>query len=369
MFSGYMLRILIDARMIEKPRGLGRYVREMLYAIGLQQSKDVEIFVLTPWGSEERVSKLGAFRIVSVRAVPIPLWEQLLVPLLAWKLRADLVHSPCNTTSLWFLRGGRRCLVTIHDLMFFEVRGATLYQRLGNAYRRFVVSRLRASNICLLAVSDATRNAIRSELGQTATVIAEPVNSFVSSGRRAVGSSEKIQSKPYFVHIGGVAAHKNTQLVVDAFNSAGLTDFALIVLGVPRNARVAVRWRSDRVIIPGWISDEEVANYVAGAVAMLFPSLMEGYGLPILEAFALGCPVITSEHAPMSELAGEAAILVNPRSAAMIGDACRRIASDDLLRRGLIEKGLRRVAEFSAERIGSELMAEYRRVANGGRAG
>ena len=358
-----MRRILIDARWIEKPRGLGRYVRELLYAIGRQQLTDLEIFVLTPRGSEERVLKLGAFKIVSVRAVPVPIWEQVFVPFFAWRVRAEVVHSPCNTTSVWFARGTRRCVVTVHDLMFFDVRGATWYQCVGNAYRRFVVSRLRGPNYTLLAVSEATRESIRKRLGCTATVILEPVSNFVSCGTGGTCSSEGGRGRPYFVHVGGLAAHKNTQLVVDAFNASGLSECKLIILGVPRESRVATRWRSESVVIPGWISDREVANYIAGAIAMLFPSLMEGYGLPILEAFALGCPVITSEQAPMSEIAGGAAILVNPRSVAMVTEACRRVARDAVLRRQLVERGLRRASEFSSERIGEELVARYLDVA------
>ena len=115
-----MLKVLIDARWIEKPRGLGRYVREMLYAIAREDFGDAEIIVLTPEGSEEHVSSLGTFKIVTLRAWPVPIWEQFIVPWWAWRLRVDLVHSPCNTTSLMLSKMRVQNLVTIHDLMFFE---------------------------------------------------------------------------------------------------------------------------------------------------------------------------------------------------------------------------------------------------------
>lgn len=354
-----MFRVLFDARLVEKPRGLGRYVRECLNAIGRQNRGRVEIFVLTPRGSEPLVKALGTFNIVSVRAWAIPVWEQIVVPIWASKLKVDVVHSPCNTTPI-FLRTERvRQIVTVHDLMFFKLRGANFYQRFGNAYRRFVVSKFKWLQPEIIAVSNATRDAVRDRLGIEASVIHEPVASFVRGRVAELAASVVDRGYSYFIHIGGLAAHKNTEMVIKAFAMADLPNCVLIVLGVPCDSRMAVNLRSERVIFPGWVSDSEVAQYISGAIAMVFPSLMEGYGLPILEAFSLGCPVITSAVAPMDELSNGAAVLVDPTSVAMIAEAFRRISSDEGLRRRLISDGLERARDFSADEIGLELIEKY----------
>lgn len=355
-----MLRILFDARLIEKPRGLGRYVRECLHAIGRNNLADLTIFVLTPRGSEALVESLGEFVIVPVRAWPVPFWEQFVVPTWAIKLKVNLVHSPCNTTALFWISARVRRVVTVHDLMFFDVRGANLYQRLGNAYRRVIVSGFRRLKPELVVVSNATRDAVRCRLGLDAHVIYEPVASFVSGRSVAAIRLSAVGGSSYFIHIGGLAAHKNTAGVIKAFLLADIPNCKLVILGVPGDSRMATKWRSEKVVIPGWVSDSEVADYISGAIAMVFPSLMEGYGLPILEAFSLGCPVITSSIPPMSELAGGAAILVDPRSLTMMADALNMVASNQELRERLVGDGLRRAAEFSADRIGEELISKYR---------
>ena len=360
-----MLKILIDARLIEKPRGLGRYVRELLFAIGSSHAVAFEIFVLTPNGSESCVAELGEFKVVSSPRFPVPIWEQFVVPWWAWKLRVNLVHSPCNTTALLLARFGVRTVVTIHDLMFFDVQGANLYQKAGNAYRRIVVSRYPRKHLSIVAVSEATRACILAKLGVNASVIQEPVSKFLGN-RGGVGlGARRVGEGPYFIHIGGIAAHKNTQLVINAFNAAALPGFRLVILGVPHTAKMALKWRASNVEIPGWLSDDEVATRIAGALGMIFPSLAEGYGLPILEAFSLGCPVITSAVAPMDELAGGAALLVDPRSPAKVAEAIRRIAADESLRAELIDRGRVRANEFSAERIGAEVLGAYLRAAGG----
>lgn len=363
-----MLKVLIDGRLVEKPRGLGRYVRELLFSIGRQNLSEFDIHVLVPKGSERRVAELGAFRIISLPRWPVPVWEQMLVPWWARRLRVDVVHCPCNTASLLLSWLRVPHLVTIHDLMYFSVRGATWYQRFGNAYRRFIVSRLRSERLRVVAVSSATCENIRDRLGLNATVIHAAVTRFALGAGERKATAGETKGAPYFVHIGGLAGHKNTALVVDAFRAAALPEFRLIVLGVPADTGPAARWRAEGVIVPGWVSDEEVAAYISDATAMIFPSLMEGYGLPILEAFSLGCPVITSAVAPMDELAGDAAILVDPRSKTAVTDACRNVATDASLRAELTTRGHRRATEFSAERIGKQILAEYLRAACAARA-
>ena len=102
-----------------------------------------------------------------------------------------------------------------------------------------------------------------------------------------------------------------------------------------------------RVLFPGYIPDEDKAALLSGALAFVFPSLYEGFGLPVLEAQACGCPVITSATSSLPEVAGDAALLVAPGDTAAIAAGLRRIATDPALRESLIERGFANVRRFS----------------------
>lgn len=358
------MRVLVDCGLIGKPRGLGRYLKELLNALFETATPGIEIFALVPYGCEEIARECGARNIHGAPALAIPLWEQLIVPRFAMKLRADIVHHPCNTKgfALDFLRIPH--VVTLHDLMFFEVRPSSLYQRLGNAYRRFVTRRMFSDRLGLITVSSASRNKIHTMFDRDACVIYEPVALFSKCAEHGSQDCDKIAAVggPYFVHIGGEADHKNSRLVIDAFRAAELPEHKLVILGVPDDGSIARASRGAKVLVPGWVSDRGVASYISGACGMLFPSLMEGYGLPIVEAFALGCPVVTSNFAPMSEVAGDAAILVNPRSSREIADACRSLAGSDTLRARLVGAGRLRLKKFSTENMRSKTLEVYRSV-------
>jgi glycosyltransferase involved in cell wall biosynthesis len=101
------------------------------------------------------------------------------------------------------------------------------------------------------------------------------------------------------------------------------------------------------VLFPGYVAEEDKAALLSSAVAFVFPSLYEGFGLPVLEAQACGCPVITSTTTSLPEVAGDAALLVDPYDTAAIADGMERVASDPDLREALIERGLINTRRFS----------------------
>ena len=101
------------------------------------------------------------------------------------------------------------------------------------------------------------------------------------------------------------------------------------------------------MLFPGYVSDGDKAALLSGALAFVFPSLYEGFGLPVLEAQACGCPVITSTTSSLPEVAGDAALLVNPEDTAAIAGALQRVATEPGLRQALAERGFANVRRFS----------------------
>jgi len=122
---------------------------------------------------------------------------------------------------------------------------------------------------------------------------------------------------------------------------------------------------ADRIVFPGYVPQDDLPALYAGADAFAFPSLYEGFGLPVIEAMACGAPVLTSNLSATAEVAGDAALLVDPASGDAIRDGLRRLLMDADLRAEYAQRGIERAARFSWRRAADETHGVYRRVVNG----
>jgi glycosyltransferase involved in cell wall biosynthesis len=154
---------------------------------------------------------------------------------------------------------------------------------------------------------------------------------------------------PYMLCVGNRKGHKNEHRIVQAFVNARLP-LCLLMTGDPTPSLLAQLnsiSATSRVRFTGRVTDSQLASLYRGAIALVFPSLYEGFGLPVLEAMACGTPVITSNITALPEIAGDAALLVDPNSTDEITRAIVRIFDDHLLRTTLRERGLRRASLFN----------------------
>jgi glycosyltransferase involved in cell wall biosynthesis len=174
--------------------------------------------------------------------------------------------------------------------------------------------------------------------------------------------SDFIRSKSkYFLCVGSLQPHKNLLRVLEAWKQTGLSasGYQLKIIGKQQagfqDLKISPDLLSDSSIeFTGYVSDAELIQLYREATALVYPSIEEGFGLPVVEAFYLGCPVITSSRSCLPEIAGDAACLVDPFSIQEIADAMLQIASDQSLRERLIELGRERQDLFSWERAGRE---------------
>ncbi len=177
----------------------------------------------------------------------------------------------------------------------------------------------------------------------------------------------------YLLYIGTLQPRKNLLRVVEAFaRLAGqpeLADVQLVLAGKKGwsydalFARVSQLGLEGRVIFPGYVPAEDLPALLSGALAFVYPSLYEGFGIPVLEAGACGVPVITSNTSSLPEVAGDAAILVDPHDVDAIADALYRIITDEALRAELARRGLENVKRFSWEKCARETLAVLEQVA------
>jgi glycosyltransferase involved in cell wall biosynthesis len=175
---------------------------------------------------------------------------------------------------------------------------------------------------------------------------------------------------PYVIYVGTLQPRKNLMVLLDAFTSlvGEGRDLHLAIVGKkgwlyePLFARVRELGLEERVHFPGYVPQSDLPALLSGARLFVLPSLYEGFGLPILEAMACGTPVVCSAVASLPEVAGDAAILVNPQDTAQLTQALARVLDDDALRQQLVRKGLDRVAHFSWERCARQTLEVLRTV-------
>lgn len=180
---------------------------------------------------------------------------------------------------------------------------------------------------------------------------------------------------PYILYVGSAAARKNIARLLRAFAQVQPKhpQMHLVVAGVPgwRNSALAPLVDElalgDSLYFTGFINEADLPTLYGAAHLFAFPSLLEGFGLPVLEAMACGTPVITADGSSLREIAGDAALLVDPTRVDEIATALHTLLSDKELAAALQRKGLTHVQEFSWDRVARETVEVYRQVAAGGR--
>jgi glycosyltransferase involved in cell wall biosynthesis len=200
-----------------------------------------------------------------------------------------------------------------------------------------------------------------------------------SSGRSPTEPAERGPAPAYLLYVGTLQPRKNLSRLIEAFaRLAGAPAFAdvqqsdslRLVLAGRRGwlyddlvAQVERLGLAGRVFFPGYVADADLPALYSGALAFVFPSLYEGFGLPVLEAGACGVPVITSNTSSLPEVAGDAALLVDPHDVDAIAEAMYRLVTDEALRQELIRRGIENVKRFSWEKCARETLAVLEEVA------
>jgi O-antigen biosynthesis alpha-1,2-mannosyltransferase len=235
----------------------------------------------------------------------------------------------------------------IHDLshIFGEKNSNVLKRAYYASVTRPAARRARS----ILTVSEFSRRSI-CEWAQIDETKVINVGNGVSEAFTSVGPHFNSLGRPYFLQI-GCQPHKNFERVLRAFAASGLTrDFIFVSTGNPAphlREVIATLRLEDCVSFVGVIPEEELAALYRGATALIFVSLHEGFGLPIVEAMACGTPVVTASVTSMPEVAGDAAILVDPYDIEAIRESLTRLASDTRLRESLRARGLERAKLYS----------------------
>lgn len=325
------MRVGIDARKL-RDFGIGTYIRGLLRGLvelNVELNRGDEYVAFAPAGAE---LPAGVEHLV-VDAPHYSIRELFVVGRAADRARLDVFHAPHYVVPFTNVP----VVVTIHDLIHLH---QPVRNPFAKVYARAMLKRAVHKARCVLTVSNAVKVQLEEELGARNVRV---TSNGVEMGRppRASGSTGD-----YFLYVGNDKPHKNVGTLVEAAKRANVR---LVLAGA------SFKEYGGR----GFVSDDELSELYASALALVMPSDEEGFGLPAAEAMAHGTAVITSRAPALLELTGDAALHVDARDADALAEAMRRVANDASLRAQLGAKGIERAREFTWKRCAEETRKAY----------
>lgn len=385
------MAIIIDASPLQtehKYRGIGYYVRNLLMHL---DGAPYTLLTLPPRGTEENlllqnITQRG-FRLAPYWRPRWPryrfqwIWGQIFLPIGLFHNRLSLFHATdFNSLPFWY---GGHTVATVYDLIPLKTGFSdhTPDQKLGFSLYLHALRRTKH----LIAISEATKRDIIEILqvpAERVTVIPlacdrkrfRPPDNYINV--HEVLKFYNLLNRPYFFYVGSVERHKNVDLLLSAFKETRRTSPVAVDLIIGGKwSQKNILWFEERKkqlgLGPearwiGFVPDEQLPSLYAGARAFIFPSSMEGFGLPVLEAMSCGTPVITTKISPLTEVAGNAALLITPGSLSSLVVAMRRLLEDSSLRWKLSQLSIQQASRFSWERTAYLTEQVYKRVLSGG---
>ncbi len=373
------MKVAIDAHMVgERETGNETYtlnlVRALLALPGeVTDPLSFSLYTTHPAHLHAQLPPADRGRVRQIRPAAAPLRIPFGMPAATRRDRIDLLHVTYVAPPL----GACPFVVTVHDIsytrypQFFSPRDRWMLSTLVPLTMRRAARVITVSNHARQEIIDRygiapARVAVTYEAaaGQFAEVH-DPVQLAEVRARYGVPATGR-----YLLALGNLQPRKNMGRLVEAFarlrSRAEITDVHLVIAGKAlwRESEVYAAVQrvqlTGRVHFVGYVADEDLPALYSGALAFVYPSLYEGFGLPPLEAMACGTPVVCTNVASLPEVVGDAARLITPTDVDDLAQALHAIATDDGLRATLIDQGHRRVAQFSWQRCAEETLAVYR---------
>lgn len=338
----------------KKPAGLERVLIEQLRAFDNNKDKEIEYVIYTSSQSDlDQVLKMEKINLSVVKIGGGKLWKEFG---LFFAPKADKYFFNGPLVPLFFKP--KEYYVLVYDFAYRYFSDNSIKQKIKNKFTDFISALAFRRAKKIIAISNATGE----EIFRLFKVDNKKIIT-IHLGWTAINKLEQklVEGLPekYFMFIGTLKERKNVLSVVQAFanfKEKNPIPIKLVIVGKRNNNSpyiqkinnfIKEKKLEEQVFFTGHTTDEQVAYIYAHANALIFPSLLEGFGMPPLEAMSFGVPVVTSSTSSLGEVAGNAAILVDPNNTIQIAEAMGRITQDDGLRRDLITNGFERIKFFS----------------------
>jgi glycosyltransferase involved in cell wall biosynthesis len=339
-----------------------------------------EYCVFVQPGPDECLQSSGNIKIIKLEGASYPIWEQFALPNAARKSRCDLLHCTSNTGPLW---GSVPVLLTLHDIFYLESlslvqKGFTNYQKFGNMYRRSIVPSVvkKSRKIVTVSLSEKIRISkffkiyddrlavIHNGVGTHFTPVTDSAT--LKKTKTTYGLPEK-----FILLLGNTDPKKNTEGAVVAYSKflqLGDSSVSLVIADFSEShlTEILVKQKLSpirpKIICLDYIHNPDLPAIYSLSSLFLYPSFWESFGIPILEAMSCGTPVITSNVYAMPEIAGDAALLIDPGDPDEIAMAIFRLMNEQDLNKQMIEKGKRQITKFSWKKMAQEYLETYSEI-------
>lgn len=375
------MRICIEAQRLFRNHKHGMEIVALETIRALQEIDKVNEYHIITAEDEDTTSLVSENNFI-VHRLPAgfyPKWEQLSLPSFVKKLNPDLLHCTANTAPL-FYKG--KMLVTIHDLIFMDKTDSqgSAYQKFGNYYRKLIVPKVAKKATKIATVSKFSKQEIVQRLGideDKVRVIYNGVSEIFQlitneTLKQNIAAKYKLPHQ-FILHIGNTAPRKNTVNVLKAYEiflSKNIAAQPLVILGCKADFIQSLLHQNnlnipaEKMLIPGYIASQDLPVIYNLTSLFLYPSLSEGFGLPVLEAMACGAPVLTSNNSSLNEVSGQAAKLVNPKNVEEIAAAIQQVIENEELKQYMKSQGIMNALRFSWRMSAEETLAVYNEIAN-----
>jgi glycosyltransferase involved in cell wall biosynthesis len=387
------MRVGINALFLQKPAtGMGQHLFHLLEGLDSLEEKDQQYILLSPrfrraytLQTPQLSDRFREVEVVSALArlgdnVEQVWWEQVGIVRAGAREHVDLLHSPYWSNPLW---APWPTVVTVHDVIQF-VLPEYAWRKISRVYFGIVSRGARRAD-AIITVSECSKRDIVKLLGlppQRIHVIGNAVDATLHPVRDAwllasVRERYGIGSR-FVLYFGGFDLRKNVPRLIEAYErlpAALRKEYQLVISGryqhlghplYPDPRETVQRLGLDgQVVFTGQIREQDKAPLFSAATVFAFPSLYEGFGIPVLEAMACGTPVVTSNLSALPEVAGDAGLLVDPYDTDAISTGIDTLLEEQPLREELARRGLERAGLFTWQQVADQTLKVYRLVANG----
>ncbi len=371
------LRLGIDIRdLTTAVSGQKTYLQELLLALEEYKDDDIELVLFAPKvvpdkGNNKWLRLLEHFR--------LHFWKQVVLPLKVWRNNCDVLF----TTDYFvpYFRPGFKTLTVFHDAFFFENPAHYSPLFLKFFHHITVPSALRCSKIIVPSLHVKNKLAFFLKVPPEKLVsIYEAPKSFERSKPAPHAQAERLKTlglyqQHYLLHVGMLNKRKNIPLLIRAFKevSASMPHLKLVLAGsmdatAHINDRIAIEAAiretglASKVLLTGYLRDEDLSILYGHAMLYVFPSINEGFGLPLLEAFMHGVPVLVANNSCLPEIGGDAVLGFDPFDFNDLAKKIVAVLSDEKATERMKEAGYRRLALFSWQKAAAELVAVCRSI-------
>lgn len=369
-----MARILIDGRWM-KDSGIGRYVENLTLEVIRQDIKNTYIILVKKGESGCLPLPKDKVEYVETDIAWYTPQEQIALPKLIEAQKPDLVHFTNFNVPLGYRKP---FVVTIHDLTLLKyksIRGGLLapftYRLKDVVMRHVLKTAVKRSKLIFTPskfVAEDVARQYRCDLGKI-IVTHNAADGLAKTGR--VDLAKYSIDKPFMLCVGNPYPHKNIERLLRAFSElvkSGQVDCQLVIVGrdnefMARHKKLVKKLKlEDRVVFPGYVSDEELAGIYEKARLYVFPSLSEGFGIPGLEAMKYGVPVASSNATCLPEILGEAAAYFDPKNIQDIAKVVGELMQDKVRREQLTKLGYKQVKQYAWAKSARELIRGYNKA-------